>query len=396
MRNPSSRQERLLLHISGQDRPGILSEVLQALDQQELQLLDVQQITTLGQLGLSILVAVTPEHGLSVVRHLGRLLHQRGFNIDFLVLDPEDIPVAHTPLHLTYLAPQVKAKALSALVKEIAAMHLNVERINWVSRQPLQCIEMTLTQNPSQSLRFEEIRPRLFAVALAHQFDLGIQEENLSRRAKRLVVMDMDSTLIQQEVIDEIAAEAGLKDQVAALTEKAMRGELDFEAALHERVALLKDLPVSALESVKARICLTPGVEHLVSTLKHLGYKLAVVSGGFTYFTDAIRKQLDLDYSFANTLEIQDGKLTGRLTGDIVDRAAKARILRTIAQAQGIPLEQTVAVGDGANDLDMLQAAGLGIAFNAKPAVQEQAGAFLSQPGLDTVLYLLGIRDFSE
>lgn len=392
--SPSETAEQILLHISGPDRPGILSGVTGILCDHAVELMDMQQTTSLGQLSLSVLIRLPVERGLRVVRDISHLLRQRGLNVDFLVIDENETPSeahADQALFLTYLAPRIEAPGLNSLVKEVAAMELNVERIHWVARGAIDCLELTLSQHREHPLGFQEIRRRLFEVAFSHGFDLGVQPENLYRRSKRLIVMDMDSTLIQQEVIDEIADFAGVKERVAEITEQAMRGELDFREALEARVALLEGLNTACLAEVLQRIELTPGVETLVQVLKKLGYKIAVVSGGFSYFTGHFREILGLDYSFANTLEISGGKLTGRLQGKIVDRQAKADILRELAQREQIPLDQTVAVGDGANDLAMLDTAGLGVAFNAKPTVREQARAFLSLPGLDSLLYLLGV-----
>jgi phosphoserine phosphatase len=236
------------------------------------------------------------------------------------------------------------------------------------------------------------MRRRLVEVAHEHGIDIAVQAGGLERRAKRLVVMDVDSTLIRNEVIDLLAEEAGCSDQVAAITERAMRGELDFEGSLRERVRLLKGLDEQAIERVGERIRLTPGARTFVRTLKRLGYAVAVVSGGFTAFTDRLREQLDLDHAHANILEIIDGRLTGELDGPIVDRAGKASLLAEIAAAERVPLSQTVAIGDGANDLDMLAAAGMGIAFNAKPAVRQQAEVAVTVPYLDVILFMLGLR----
>lgn len=382
----------ILLHISGRDEPGILMGVTQVLCEQQVEIRDLQQTTSLGQLSLSVLIRVPADKGLALIRDVSALLRQRGLSVDFVILEDEQRPQeSGKNIMLTYLAPTVNGVSFNSLVQKIAALHLNVERINWIAHGSIQCLELALNQTPTNLLDFHELRRQLFEVAFAHNFDLAIQPEHLYRRSKRLVVMDMDSTLVQQEVIDEIAAFAGVREAVAGITERAMRGELDFQAALRERVALLKGLPVDCLEQVLARIQLTPGVETLVRVLKKLGYKIAVVSGGFSYFTDHFRERLGLDYSFANTLQVAEGKLTGALDGEIVDRQAKARILRMLAHKEQIPLDQTVAVGDGANDLDMLETAGLGVAFNAKPLVREQAPAFLSLPGLDSILYLLGV-----
>jgi phosphoserine phosphatase len=237
----------------------------------------------------------------------------------------------------------------------------------------------------------EPLRTALASDAAALGVDIAVVSAGLHRRAQRLVVMDVDSTLIQDEVIELFAAHAGCEDKVAEVTAAAMRGELDFEQSLHARVALLEGLDASVVEKVRNEVRLTPGARTLIRTLKRLGYQVGVVSGGFTQVTDDLKERLGLDFAQANTLEIVDGKLTGRVTGEIVDRAGKARLLRRFAAEAGVPLSQTVAIGDGANDLDMLNAAGLGVAFNAKPVVREAAHTAVNFPFLDTVLYLLGI-----
>jgi phosphoserine phosphatase len=241
------------------------------------------------------------------------------------------------------------------------------------------------------------LRRHLGEAAAAHRLDIALQPEGIGRRAKRLVVLDVDSTLIQDEVIELLAAEAGSLGPVRDITTRAMSGEIDFETALRERVMLLQGLDLAALERARGAMRLTPGARTFVRTLKRLGYSVGIVSGGFTHFTDRLAEELELDHAFANELEVADGRLTGRVVGPVVDRARKARLLAEFAAAEGIPLEQTVAVGDGANDLDMIAAAGLGIAFNAKPVVQQAADMTVNVPYLDAILFVLGVtRDEVE
>jgi phosphoserine phosphatase len=282
--------------------------------------------------------------------------------------------------------------AVAAVAGTIAGTGANIDRIVRLSSYPVTTIELEVSGGDPDRLRTE-----LATAAASHHVDVAVQRSGLTRRAKRLVVMDVDSTLIQDEVIELVAQEAGCQAEVEALTGAAMRGELDFETALRARTALLAGLPESALERVRDRVRLAPGARTLVRTLGRLGYRTALVSGGFTQVVGPLAAELGIDFLAANTFEIADGRLTGRLVGPIVDRAGKARALERFAREAGVPVTQTVAIGDGANDLDMLRLAGLGIAFNAKPVVRAAADAAVNVPYLDTILYLLGIsRDEIE
>jgi phosphoserine phosphatase len=283
--------------------------------------------------------------------------------------------------------------AFGAAATAIAEAGGNIDRIVRLSRYPVVSYELIVAGGD-----FAGLRRNLTMAASAHRFDVAVQEERLERRIKRLIVIDVDSTLIQDEVIDLLAAEAGVAEEVAAITGRAMEGEIDFERALRARVALLAGLEFSVLTAVADRVRLTPGARTLIRTLQRVGMRIAIVSGGFTEITERLAADLGADHAVANTLEIANGRLTGRVVGDVVDRAGKARVLRQIAEKEGIPLEQVVAVGDGANDLDMLAAAGLGIAFNARSAVREMADTSINVPYLDAILFLLGIRrsDVSE
>ena len=276
--------------------------------------------------------------------------------------------------------------ALAGITRRLAACGANIERVVRLSSWPAQSFELLVSGGATDRLRSE-----LAAEAVAQQVDVAVERASIYRRARRLVVLDVDSTLVQGEVIEMLAAEAGCADEVAQVTEAAMSGRLDFEASLRARVALLAGLPIEAVDRVRAAVRLTPGARTLVRTLKRLGYAVGIVSGGFTAVTDDLAALLDLDHALANVLEVVDGRLTGQLVGPVVDRAGKATALLRFADLEGLRPEQTVAIGDGANDLDMLEAAGLGIAFNAKPVVREAADAALSVPFLDAVLFLLGI-----
>jgi phosphoserine phosphatase len=288
---------------------------------------------------------------------------------------------------VTVIGTSLPPAALQSVTAAIAAGGGNIDRILRLSRYPVVSFEFVVVDGD-----IDAMRTNLVDASAAHHVDVSLQRESLERRAKRLVVLDVDSTLIQDEVIELLAERAGCGHDVADITARAMAGDLDFAASLRERVSRLAGTPASVLDEIGDAIRLTPGARTFVRTLKRLGYKVAIVSGGFTAVTDRLAADLGLDHAVANVLEVVDGLITGRLTGDIVDRAGKAEVLRRIAAAEGIPLEQTVAVGDGANDLDMLAAAGLGIAFNAKPVVRAQADTAVSVPYLDAILFLLGIR----
>jgi phosphoserine phosphatase len=288
---------------------------------------------------------------------------------------------------VTLLAPDLSADALAGATAAIAGAGGNIDRILRLSDYPVMSYEFIVS-----GADFDRLREELLSASQAFRLDIAVQPEGLQRRAKRLVVLDVDSTLIENEVIDLLAQEAGQVEAVAAVTQRAMQGELDFADALRLRVAALRGLDSLALERVAQQISLTPGARTFIRTLKRLGYEIALVSGGFEFFVRALGEDLDIDHTYANRLEIVNGVLTGKIEGPIIDRAGKAALLRRVAAERGIPVEQTVAVGDGANDLDMLAAAGLGIAFNAKPAVREAADTAVSVPYLDAILFLLGIR----
>ncbi|HEY0642333.1 MAG TPA: phosphoserine phosphatase SerB, partial [Nocardioides sp.] len=288
--------------------------------------------------------------------------------------------------HITLIGSPLKASAVAAVAGRIADSGANIDRIERMARYPVTAIELHVSGAPA-----DKLRPLLSAEAVRLGIDLAVQRESLHRRGVRLIVMDVDSTLIQGEVIEMIAAHAGQAAEVARVTEAAMRGELDFEESLRERVALLEGVPATALDEVYDSVVLAPGARTMVRTLRRLGYRFAIVSGGFSQITDRLAADLGIHFARANQLEIIDGRLTGRIVGDVVDRAGKAAALREFAEEVGVPLDAVIAIGDGANDLDMLNEAGLGIAYNAKPVVRDAAQTSVNVPYLDTVLYLLGI-----
>lgn len=344
---------------------------------------DVEQIVVHGRLTLGLVITVP--YGRDLLKELLLLGWEHGVQVDFEVVESTDArrKLGHV---VTMLTAELKAEQFGGVARAIAESGGNIERIFRVAAFPVTAYELLVS-----GAEGDELRAGLMAAAQQNQIDVAVQREGLSRRAKRLVVLDVDSTLIEDEVIELLASEAGQADEVASITSQAMTGELDYQAALRDRVRLLKGLDEDAVSRAVAKMTLTRGARTFVRTLKRLGYEIAIISGGFTEFTDALVEELGISYAFANTLEWVDGTLTGELTGPIVDRARKAVLLRQMARQLGITREQIVAVGDGANDLDMLDAAGLGIAFNARQVLEEAADTSLSVPYLDAILFVLGI-----
>jgi len=379
-----------LVTVSGPDRVGVGAELfaaLAALDTVGATLTDVAQITIRGALVLCTEVSVNDNVTREDVERAieSRDINRGGISTSVELVTPNDV-VHGGRLLVTLLAPSISARQLDAIFSTFARSASTCERIVHLANYPVDCYELVVRGD-----NHSELREAVANVAKEVGLDLAVQRAGLHRRAKHLVVMDADSTLLQDEVIDLLADACGCADEVSAITEAAMAGTIDFAEALRRRVALLAGLPEKVLDEVRAKLRLTPGARTLLRTLHRLGYVPAVVSGGFVEVLAPLLAELHVDYLEANRLEIRDGVLTGELAGPVVDRAAKARALERFAHEVGVPLEQTVAVGDGANDIDMISVAGLGIAFNAKPVVREHADAALSVPYLDAVLYFLGI-----
>ena len=375
----------LLVTLVGRDRPGVTSAVLDALSAHGVELLDIEQVVLRRRLVLGVLVTL-PREVQALRRAVERVAADLGMDVDLEQGLGDNRPRRHGRSLVTVIGNPLRPAAIAAIAGRIADTGANIDRIVRMARYPVTALELHISGTPP-----ERLRRWLAAEAAAQQVDVAVQPAGMLRHGRRLVVMDVDSTLVQGEVIEMLAERAGCADVVAALTEQAMRGELDFAESLRARVATLSGLDATALQTVYDAIELAPGARTLVRTLKRLGYRLAIVSGSFSQITDRIAADLGIDYSAANQLEVVDGLLTGRLTGPVVDRAGKAEALRRFAVDAGIPLSHTVAVGDGANDLDMLVTAGLGVAFNAKGVVRAAADTTLNVPYLDTIAYLLGI-----
>jgi len=376
----------LLVTVTGKDRPGVTSALLGALGTgRDTTIEDVEQVVIRGRLVLGVLLRTTA--GDAPVRAaLQCALDPLGMEVEVAEVAPDEGTGRRGRSHVTVLGHPLRPAALGAIAGCIADYGGNIDRIVRIARYPVTAVELEVSGVDPPVLR-----PRLALTAADQRVDVAIERSGLHRRAKRLVVLDVDSTLVQGEVIEMLAGHAGCGAEVAAVTEQAMRGELDFAESLLARVRLLAGLPEQVLDDVRRAVVLAPGARTFVRTLKRLDYRIAVVSGGFTQVTDALVGDLGIDYAAANTLEVRDGRLTGRLLGPVLDRAGKAAALKRFAADAGVPLAQTVAIGDGANDLDMLAVAGLGIAFNAKPAVRAAADTALSVPYLDAILFLLGI-----
>lgn len=366
------------------------SALFEVLSRHRVDLLNVEQVVIRGRLTLGVLVAAAAEvaAGPDLRDEVQTAIHRLGLEVT--IEGSDGLPVLREPSTHTIvvLGRPITAEAFGVVAREAAALGVNIDFIRGVSDYPVTGLELRVSVPPGS---YRDLQATLARVAVQESVDIAVEDYSLSRRAKRLIVFDVDSTLIQGEVIEMLAAHAGAEAAVAEVTEAAMRGELDFAESLHRRVATLEGLPAGVLDEVAEQIELTAGARTTLRTLRRLGYYCGIVSGGFRQVIEPLAHELMMDFVAANELEIVDGKLTGRVIGDVVDRPGKAKALRNFAQQVGVPMEQTVAVGDGANDIDMLTAAGLGVAFNAKPALREVADASLSHPYLDTVLFILGI-----
>ena len=389
--------DRVLVTVTGPDRTGVTSTLTGILSQQGATLQDIEQVVVQGQLTLCLLITV-PETR-DVLKELLFAAKQLGMELDFKPVPADTTPAPQAEGRryvITAIGPTLGASQMHALASTLAGVGANIEKIGRLSAETLASVEIHALLPPDRDS--EALKRTLLNVATSSGFDVSLQPESLYRRSKRLVVLDMDSTLIRIEVIDELARVAGVGPEVARITERAMQGEMDYDESLRQRVSLLAGLDVKVLDQIASDLPLTDGAETMVRVLKRLGYKIAVISGGFSRAAEALKRRLGVDYAYSNNLEVAGGKLTGRVVGPIVNAQRKAELLETIAQAEGVLLDQVIAVGDGANDALMLERAGLGIAFHAKAKLRERADTSISGAGLDAILYLLGLsaRELQE
>ena len=378
-----------LILVSGEDRPGITQSLMKVLSQFSVNVIDVEQLIIRDRLLLTVLITLDENHAEAVAADLSILQEEIGLDIAIDFVHHEQNNDNSELLNVVIIGESIKPIGLAAVADEIARLGGNIIAIRRTATTPVLAIELNI-EIPNKSIK--EVQRSLAKVAITNRIDLAVEPSSRAREAKRLVLLDMDSTLIQQEVIDLLAKHAGKLDQVSQITESAMAGDLDFSQALSARVSLLAGLNQSVIELVRKEITLTNGAKELIETLHKQGHKVGVVSGGFLDVIEPILKDLKIDFYRANKLEIMNGKLTGKTEGAIIDRVAKFSSLQEFAKIEGVELSQTVAIGDGANDLDMIEAAGLGIAFNAKPKVAAAAATTISTSDLSTVLLLMGIQ----
>ncbi|RKG35239.1 phosphoserine phosphatase SerB [Acinetobacter rongchengensis] len=399
-------REIILISFLGPDQPNQFTRLMQVLSVHSLQILDVGQAVIHNQLTLGIVVSSNDQTATALaMKDILILAHDIGLTVRFKPISATEYDQwvsegGRTRYIVTALAPELTAAHLQAVTHIVSSQGFNIETVTRLSGRPERdgvqegpkrsCVQFGLS---GQMLDAQAMRAACLRLSAESSIDVAVQEDNAYRRNRRLVCFDMDSTLIEQEVIDELAIEAGVGDKVAEITERAMQGELDFQESFRARVALLKGLDASVLPKIAERLTVTEGAERLILTLKSLGYKTAILSGGFQYFAEYLQKKLGIDEVHANVLDVEDGVVTGVVKGHIVDGARKALLLTELAEKMGISLEQAIAVGDGANDLPMLSIAGLGVAFRAKPLVRQNANQAISSVGLDGVLYLLGVHD---
>lgn len=405
-------REIILISFLGPDQPNQFNRLMAVFSKHQLDILDVGQAVIHNQLTLGIVVASEqPTEAALAMKEILFMAHEIGLTVRFKPITVEEYSQwvaagGQTKYIVTVLSTDLTTSHLQAVTQTISQHGFNIESVSRLSgrlsleqhlvegqsaeQTPRACVEFGLS---GEQLDAEALRADCLKLSANLAIDIAVQEDNVYRRNRRLVCFDMDSTLIEQEVIDELAIEAGVGTQVAEITEQAMRGELDFKQSFAARVALLKGLDASVLEKIADRLTITEGAARLISTLKALGYHTAILSGGFTYFAEKLQQKLGIDEVHANILDIQDGIVTGKVVGEVVDGQRKAALLRQLAEQQGISLQQAIAVGDGANDLPMLSIAGLGVAFRAKPLVRANADQAISSVGLDGILYLLGVRD---
>lgn len=403
--NMMDKEEQILVGITGQDRPGLTASFMDILAHHDANILDIGQADIHSTLSLGILFRISEQQSGQVMKELLFKATELGVNISFTPIDDEEYESwveqqGKNRYILTIIGRHLNARQISTAAVVIKDQGLNIDSIvRLTGRQSIKhpernvraCIEFSLRGTP---IDINDMRSQLMQLSSEMEFDFSLQRDNMFRRMRRLICFDMDSTLIQTECIDELAMRAGVGDKVKEITERAMRGEIDFKESFKERVALLKGLDVSVMQDIAEKLPITEGVDRLMAVLKRYGYKIAILSGGFTFFGEYLQRKYGIDYMYANELEIDDnGKLTGNYVGEIVDGHRKAELLKLIAQVEKVNLAQTIAVGDGANDLPMISEAGLGIAFHAKPRVQANAKQSINTIGLDGVLYFLGFKD---